>query len=116
MEGVAQDVGPLTRWADVVSKTTDGGRGTRHVKLLPLAEEANEEVALELAVKHLRQEVKVADESCLKDDRDVAGVEKLDGVGVSLTTSALVLEREFDTEALLATEKSKLVLIEEAKR
>ena len=100
MEGVAEDVGPLTRWADVVSKTTNGSRSTRHVKLLPLAKEANEEVALELAVEHLRQEVQVADESGLKDDRDVAGVEKLDGVGVSLTTSALVLQREFDAEAL----------------
>lgn len=100
MEGVAEDVGPLTRWADVVSKTTNRSRGTRHVKLLPLAEESNEEVALELAVQNLRQEVQVADESGLKDDRDVAGVEKLDGVRVSLTTSALVLKWKFDTEAL----------------
>jgi hypothetical protein len=67
---------------------------------LPLAEEADEEVALELAVKDLREEVQVADEGRLQDDWDVAGIEELDGVGESLSTSALAVQLKFDTEAL----------------
>ena len=62
--------------------------------------EAHEEVALELAVQHLRQEVQVAHERSLQDDRDVACVEELDGVRVGLASGSLALERQFNSETL----------------
>ena len=62
-----------------------------HVVFLPLSDEAHEEVALELAMKHLWEEVQVGDESSLEDDWDVGGVEKLDWErsGVASDTSGL---------------------------
>jgi len=101
VEGVADHIDPLTRRRDVVSETTDGGGVASHVVILPLAQEANEEVALELAVKNLGKEVQVGDDSGLEDDGDVGGIEELDGVRVGLASLALALELEFNTEALL---------------
>jgi hypothetical protein len=72
-----------------------------HVVVLPLAQEANEEVALELAVKNLGEEVQVGDDSGLEDDGDVRGIEQLDGVRVRLASLALALELKFNAEALL---------------
>ena len=70
------------------------------VVLSPLAEETNEEVAFELAMEHLREEVQVGDEGGLENDWDVGGVEELDGVRVGLATLPLALQRKFDSEAL----------------
>jgi len=42
---------------------------------LPLADEPNEEIASELAVEDLTEEVEVGDESRLQNDRDVGSVE-----------------------------------------
>ena len=72
-----------------------------HVVFLPLSDEADEEVALELAVKHLRQEVQVRDKGGLQDDWDVGGVEQLDRVGVGLASLALAGESELYAESLL---------------
>ena len=92
MEGIAKDVSPLTRWANVVSKTTDRCWLAWHIELLPFSEEADEEIAFKLAMQHLWKEVKVAYEGCLQDDGNVAGVEEFDGVGESLATLALAVE------------------------
>ena len=74
---------------------------TLHVVLLPLADEAHEEVASELAVQHLGEEVEVGNEGSLQDDRDVGGVEELDRVGIGLSSDALVLQVKLNSEALL---------------
>ena len=79
---------------------------------MPPSEEANEEVALELAVQDLREEVQVAHKGGLQDDWDVAGVEELDGVRESLSTSALAVELKLDTEAL-RKRKTKLAWLNE---
>ena len=79
---------------------------------MPPSEEANEEVALELAVQDLREEVQVAHKGGLQDDWDVAGVEELDGVRESLSTSALAVELKLDTEAL-RKRKKKLAWLNE---
>tara|TARA_B110000305_G_C18781199_1_gene334079 strand:+ start:235 stop:438 length:204 start_codon:yes stop_codon:yes gene_type:complete len=49
-----------------------------HVVVLPLAEEADNKVPAEPLSKDLCEEVDVADEGGLEDDRDVRGVEELD--------------------------------------
>jgi hypothetical protein len=79
---------------------------------LPLADEANEEVALELAVKDLGKEVQVADEGGLEDDRDVAGIEQLDRIGIGLSSGALALKLKLDSEAL---KLSKIIELETLK-
>ena len=71
-----------------------------HVVFLPLAEERNEVVALESAVKHLWEEVQVGDEGSLQNDGDVASVEKLDGVSLLVATNATGSHSQFNTETL----------------
>ena len=78
---------------------------TSEIVLGPLSKETNEEVALELAVEHLGQEVQVGDEGGLEDDWDVGGVEELDGVGIGLTSLSLALQRQLDSEALYQISK-----------
>ena len=53
MEGITHYVDPLARRRYVVSEATDGCRVALHVILLPLSNEANEEVASELAMQDL---------------------------------------------------------------
>lgn len=100
VEGVTEDVGPGARRRNVVSQTTDRSRVTLHVILLPLAKEANEKVALELAVKHLREEVQVGDEGCLQNDRDVRSIEQLDWVRSLVATNTFGGNSQFDAETL----------------
>jgi len=73
---------------------------TSHVIILPLSEKTDNEVASELSGKDLGEEVDVRDESGLKNDWDVGGVEKFDGVWLSETSHLLAAQREFDSEAL----------------
>lgn len=61
---------------------------TSHVVLLPFTNEGHEEVALELSVKYLTEEVKVRHKSSLEDDRDVRGVEQLNWVRSLVSTNA----------------------------
>ena len=71
-----------------------------HIEVLPFSDEADEEIALELAVKHLREEVQVGDESCLEDDGNVRGVEQLNGEWGGVSTDTSRLQSEFDSESL----------------
>lgn len=102
MEGVCHDIPVLARRRDIVGKTTDRRGVTLNVVVGPLSKETHEEVALELAVKHLGQEVQVGDEGGLQDDRDVGSVEEFDGIGVGLSSLPLALQCKFDSEALLS--------------
>lgn len=67
---------------------------------MPLAEEANEEIALKLAMQHLRYEVQVAYEGRLQDDGYVTSIEELDGVGETLASHTLAVELKLNSEAL----------------
>jgi len=58
----------------------------RHVVLLPLADERDKEIAFELAMKHLTQEVQVRNKGSLQDDGNVASVEEFDWVGSAVTS------------------------------
>jgi hypothetical protein len=51
---------------------------TGHVVVLPLAEQADDEVAAEPLCKDLREEINIADERSLQDNRNIGGVEELD--------------------------------------
>lgn len=100
MEGVSLEVEEVTRGRNVVSESTDGGRVASHVVFLPLSEEGDEEVALELAVKNLGEEVKVGDKGSLEDNRDVGGVEKLHGVGSLVPSNTSGGQLELNAETL----------------
>jgi len=49
----------VTRGRYIIGKTSNWSRVACHVVLLPLSNEANEEVAFELAMENLREEVKI---------------------------------------------------------
>ena len=100
MEWISLDVEPVSWWTDVVGETTDWSGVSSHVELLPLSEEAHEEVTLELAVENLGEEVQVGDEGGLEDDWDVGGVEKLDWEWLGEATDLSVLESQLNTESL----------------
>lgn len=67
---------------------------------MPLADEGNEEVAFELAVKHLTEEVQVGNEGGLQNDGDVRGVEQLNWEGSGVATNSLALQSEVHLETL----------------
>jgi len=71
-----------------------------HVVFLPFSEERDEDVALELAVKNLREEVQVGDEGRLQNDGDVAGVEQLNGVRSFVATNSAGGDSQFNAETL----------------
>ena len=100
VEGILEDIMPLTWGTDVVCKTSNGSGVASHVIVLPLSNEANEEVALELSVENLGKEVEVGDEGSLEDDRDVGGVEQFDWVWIALSAGAFALKLKFNSEAL----------------
>jgi len=85
---------------DVVSKTTDWGRVSRHISVLPFTEESNDEVASELSSQDLSEEIDIGNESSLKDDWNVTSVEKLDWVWLLGTSHLLATQGEFDSESL----------------
>ena len=68
------------RRADVVSQTTNWCLVTSHIIVLPLAEEANNEVSTELSGQDLSEEVDIGNEGGLKNNWNIRGVEKLDRV------------------------------------
>ena len=101
MEGVSKGVTELPGWGDVVGEASDWDGLAAHLKLLPVSEKVDEEVAPELLGEHLGQEEEVGDQGTLKDDWDVGGVEQLDGVSWWLDTlGSLVLDVKIDLEAL----------------
>ena len=109
MQRVLLNVIETLRRADVVGEATDGSRATSHIIILPLAEEANDEVAAEAGRQNLREEVNVADERSLQNDGDVRRVEQLDGEGLSVTLGLSCRELQLDLE-ILHKRKSLVVL------
>jgi hypothetical protein len=73
---------------------------TSHIVVLPLAEEANDEVATELSGQDLSEEVDVGNEGGLKNDWNIRGVEKLDWVWLLETSHLSAGQAELDTESL----------------
>lgn len=100
MNWISLNVVQALWWRNVVGKSANWCGMTSHVIILPLSEKTDNEVASELSGKDLGEEVDVRDESGLKNDWDVGGVEKFDGVWLSETSHLLAAQREFDSEAL----------------
>lgn len=74
---------------DIVSQSSDRDWMSSGFNILPLSEKSYEEVGFVSLVKDLWEEVKVGNEGGLEDDRDVWGVEKLNGIGSVLAVSLL---------------------------
>ena len=89
--GIGDNLRDGSRRRDVVSETTSGNLGTGSFGR-PLSEEVDEQVGPPTSVQQLGEEVQIRHEGGLEDDRDVGGIEQLDGVG-SLLTSDLGRER-----------------------
>jgi len=102
VDGIMHDVGEGGRRRKVVGDTTNGdGLTLAGVGVAgPGTDEADEHVSGEATVEHLRDEVHVADESALKDDGDVAGVEETDGISAGGAADLLRADRDVHTEAL----------------
>jgi hypothetical protein len=90
-----------TAWGgDVVRNSSDRDQLTIGGVLLPNTEKSKDWVSWESLVEQLGEEEEVGNKGTLQNDGNVAGVEKLDGVGTGLTTHALGLDGNVDTEAL----------------
>jgi hypothetical protein len=100
VEGVTNNVHKIAGRRDVVSETTNWGRVSSHVILLPFSEKVHEEVTAELLSENLREEVEVGDESSLEDDRNVGGVEELDGVWLLVSFHFAGRNGKLNAEAL----------------
>ena len=81
-----------------VGESTDGDASSFY--FLPVADESDPEGALEASVEDLREEVEVADEGRLEDDRYVGGVEQFDGEGRRHSRVLLVDQLYLHFEAL----------------
>ena len=101
MEWISDDVHEVSRGRDVVGETTDGGRVSCHVILLPLTEQVHEEVATELLGQDLREEVEVGHERSLKNDGNVGSVEELDGVWLLVALHPAGRHSDLNAETLL---------------
>lgn len=66
----------------------------------PGSKQVNEEISTEASGEHLRDDVEIGHKGRLQDDRNVRGVEELDGIGVVLATVTGRLDRQIDSEAL----------------
>mmetsp|Transcript_41179 Transcript_41179/g.64341 ORF Transcript_41179/g.64341 Transcript_41179/m.64341 type:complete len:373 (-) Transcript_41179:246-1364(-) len=74
--------------------------GHRHLRLLPAAQEVDEDVLRVPLVEDLGDEVQVGHQRRLEDDRDVGGVEELDRVVALGPLGLSVLHGQLNTEAL----------------
>mmetsp|Transcript_49673 Transcript_49673/g.153448 ORF Transcript_49673/g.153448 Transcript_49673/m.153448 type:complete len:408 (-) Transcript_49673:331-1554(-) len=102
VDRVTQHVRERLRGRDVVRDTADGEHlaARRVLALLPLAEQVDDNVVGEAAVQDLREEVEVADERGLQNDRHVARVEQLHRVRLGLAAAVGAHGGEVDAEAL----------------
>lgn len=66
----------------------------------PLTKKTNDEVTVEIFVKHLGEEVKIGDEGSLEDNGHVGSIEKLNGVRLDGTSDSVVLEGDINLETL----------------
>lgn len=69
----------------------------------PSPQEVDQEIATEASGEHLRNDVQVRNQSRLQDDRNVGGVEQLDGICVVLATVTCRLDGQVNSKALWKT-------------
>ena len=100
VDGVAKDLLEVVRGRHVVGDTSDGVKLGAALHGLPDAKQLDKEVGGEARGKHLADDKDVGGKRRLEHDGHVGGVEKLDGVGATLTTEAVALDGDLDAEAL----------------
>jgi len=100
MNWVAQN-GMKRLWCgDVVGETSDWSLMSSHVIVFPLSKKSYDEIASEFSSQDLGEEIDVANESSLKDNWNVRGVEKLDWVWLLEASHFLAAQRKLNSEAL----------------
>ena len=80
MEWVLENVPEGFRGRQVIAQTTSWETTVAASVVGPCTEEIDQDVSSELGCQHLRDNVKVRNQSGLEDDGDVGGVEELDRV------------------------------------
>lgn len=102
VEGISLDLCEASGRTDVVGDSTNRSGSSLGVVLSPLSNTVDEEVVglSILSVEDLGEEVEVGDEGSLQDDRDVRGIEQLNGERYFVTTHLSVSEGQFDAESL----------------
>lgn len=102
VEGITLDLHEASGRTDVVGDSTNRSGSSLGVVLSPLSDAVDEEVVglSILSVEDLGEEVEVGDEGSLQDDRDVRGIEQLNGERYFVTTHLSVSEGQFDAESL----------------
>ena len=98
VDWIAEHFNEVSGWGEEVDEATNWD-GLSTIDFLPITEQLNEITASETSVKHLTEEVKIADEGCLENNGHVAGVEQLNGVATAGTLLAAG-KWEVDLEAL----------------
>mmetsp|Transcript_17052 Transcript_17052/g.29342 ORF Transcript_17052/g.29342 Transcript_17052/m.29342 type:complete len:323 (-) Transcript_17052:390-1358(-) len=99
VEGIVNDLGEGGGRGDVVGDASHGD-GLSSLGILPLAQNAHEDVGGCAVVQELTHEVEVGHQGRLQDDGHVGGVEQLDGVCSLLSAVLLVLDGEDDPPSL----------------
>jgi len=100
VEGVSEDGEEISWGRNVVSETTNWDTVTAHFDVLPLAEKSDKEETFEFSVEELREEIEVGDQSSVKHDWNVRGIEQLDGEVGGVASNVLFLDLEVDSETL----------------
>jgi len=100
VEGISENGEEVSRRRNIVSETTNRDGVTTQLNILPLSKESNEEETVELSVKKLREEVEVGDQSSVKHDGNVGGIEKLNRVSSGVSSNVLFLDVKIDSETL----------------
>jgi hypothetical protein len=59
VEWIFENINKISWRRDVIGKTTNRGRMSMHVILLPLSKERDDEVSFEFLVENLREEVEI---------------------------------------------------------
>mmetsp|Transcript_29905 Transcript_29905/g.54997 ORF Transcript_29905/g.54997 Transcript_29905/m.54997 type:complete len:351 (+) Transcript_29905:815-1867(+) len=106
MEWVVDNLSEGGGRRDVVCNTSDGD-GLSSLTVLPLAENAHQDIGGSAVVQQLTDEVEVRNQSCLKDDGHVGSVKQFDGVCTLLSTVLLVLHGEDNPPSLKVDDNHK---------
>jgi len=102
VDGILQHVSETFGRGEVVAESADGigSSRTAAADIRPHAQQVDQEVARKFMSEHLGNDVEIGDQSALKDDGDVGGVEEFDGIRRILSSISSGLDGQIDAESL----------------
>jgi len=102
VDGILQHVSETFGRGEVVAESTDGigSSRTAAADVRPHAQQVDQEVARKFMSEHLGNDVEIGDQSALKDDGDVGGVEEFDGIRRILSSVSGRLDGQIHAESL----------------